>query len=415
MLFRFSLYGFLKNQRYFEPFLVLSLLDRGLSFFQIGVAMGVQQVVSNLMEVPTGALADVYGRRRCMIASFSIYIASFLVLALGTELWQILVGTALFGGGDAFRGGTHKAMILDWLREQGREGERTRVYGFTRSWSKIGSAVSVLIAAALVFATDSYRVVFLVAVVPYVLGLVNLATYPRSLDGNRRADASLGEVARHLWRVGKDSVRRPALRRLLVESMSFEGVYGAVKDYLQPLLAAAALAVPLAVAMPERQRSALLVGAVYFVLHVLASVASRQAHRVMDRLGGEERASHRIWLVMAALYAALLPLLWFDVLGLVIGLYVVLAVMQNLWRPILISRFDSHSDPSIGATLLSLESQAQALATMAIAPLLGWVIDAVSAAGVDSAGRAFWPVAVAGLLPALAMATWRRRVSAASG
>ena len=36
-----------------------------------------------------------------------------------------------------FRGGTHKAMILDWLRAQGRESERTRVYGFTRSWSKI--------------------------------------------------------------------------------------------------------------------------------------------------------------------------------------------------------------------------------------------------------------------------------------
>ena len=29
MLFRFSLYGFLKNQRYFEPFLVLVLLDKG--------------------------------------------------------------------------------------------------------------------------------------------------------------------------------------------------------------------------------------------------------------------------------------------------------------------------------------------------------------------------------------------------
>ena len=30
MLFRFSLYGFLKNQRYFEPFLVLVFLEKGL-------------------------------------------------------------------------------------------------------------------------------------------------------------------------------------------------------------------------------------------------------------------------------------------------------------------------------------------------------------------------------------------------
>jgi uncharacterized membrane protein YfcA len=37
MLFRFSLYGFLKNQRYFEPFLVLAFLEKGLSFFEIGL------------------------------------------------------------------------------------------------------------------------------------------------------------------------------------------------------------------------------------------------------------------------------------------------------------------------------------------------------------------------------------------
>jgi hypothetical protein len=36
-------------------------------------------------------------------------------------------------------------MILDWLRLEGRTHEKTLVYGTTRSWSQIGSAVSVLI------------------------------------------------------------------------------------------------------------------------------------------------------------------------------------------------------------------------------------------------------------------------------
>ena len=33
LLFRFSLYGFLKNLRFFEPFLILFFRDAGLSFF----------------------------------------------------------------------------------------------------------------------------------------------------------------------------------------------------------------------------------------------------------------------------------------------------------------------------------------------------------------------------------------------
>ena len=37
MLFRFSLYGFLKNQRYYDLSLILAFLGKGLSFFQIEV------------------------------------------------------------------------------------------------------------------------------------------------------------------------------------------------------------------------------------------------------------------------------------------------------------------------------------------------------------------------------------------
>jgi MFS family permease len=140
MLFRFSLYGFLKNQTYFEPFLVLIFLDKGLSFFQIGLIVALREVVANVMDIPSSALADLYGRRRCMVASFVVYIVSFMVLAFGTEFWHILVGILFFGGGDAFRGGTHKAMILDWLLSQGRETTSARkcmaLRARGRSWGR---------------------------------------------------------------------------------------------------------------------------------------------------------------------------------------------------------------------------------------------------------------------------------------
>ena len=34
MLFRFCLYGFLKNQQYYEPFLILVFREKGLSFLR---------------------------------------------------------------------------------------------------------------------------------------------------------------------------------------------------------------------------------------------------------------------------------------------------------------------------------------------------------------------------------------------
>ncbi len=74
MLARFCLYGFVKNQKYFEPFLFLAFLEKGLSFTQIGLLIGFREICINLLEVPSGAVADVLGRRRAMIFSHLAYI-----------------------------------------------------------------------------------------------------------------------------------------------------------------------------------------------------------------------------------------------------------------------------------------------------------------------------------------------------
>ena len=50
MLFRFSLYGVLKNQHYYDPFLILALREKGLSFLPIGILIGFREVVTNLFE-----------------------------------------------------------------------------------------------------------------------------------------------------------------------------------------------------------------------------------------------------------------------------------------------------------------------------------------------------------------------------
>jgi MFS family permease len=79
MLFRFSLYGFLKNQQYYEPFIILAFLEKGLSFSLIGILIGFRELAKILLEIPSGAAADLYGRRRSMIISFSAYIVSFVL------------------------------------------------------------------------------------------------------------------------------------------------------------------------------------------------------------------------------------------------------------------------------------------------------------------------------------------------
>ena len=398
MIFRFSLYGFLKNQRYFEPFLFLAFLEKGLDFTDIGLLIAVRELTTNLLEIPSGAVADVISRRFSMILSFGAYIVAFTTLGYASDMNLLYLGMLFFGVGEAFRSGTHKAMIFAWLRSQDREDERVKIYGYTRSWSKYGSAVSVALAAPIVLFSDSYQWIFLAAIVPYALNIVNFLGYPQDLD-EAAGVVSMAEVVRHAGRTVSDSVRRPRLRRLFFESMGFDGVFAATKDYLQPILAA--LALTLAVSWvsledwSETQQAALLVGPVYIVLHLLSGAASRRSHQISDRAGSEDRAARWLWGISVLVFAGL-TISGFT--GLLVGAvvaFVALNVLHNLWRPVLISRFDTHGSAIQGASLLSVESQARRVATMIMAPILGYGVDAAIAA--DSVNP-WWPVGALGLL-----------------
>jgi len=388
-LFRFSLYGFLKNQQYYEPFLILVFLEKGLSFFLIGILIGFREICINIFEIPSGAVADLYGRRRAMILSFTAYIISFVIFALCCSIVLLFGAMFFFAIGEAFRTGTHKAMIFDWLRLQGRTDEKTKVYGYTRSWSKNGSALSVIIASALVFYTGNYSNIFLFCIIPYILGIINFLGYPAELDGERKNTFSMKAVAVLLGNAFGAVIHDSYLRRLMVESMGFQGMFKASKDYLQPILKQAAVALPIFLALEDKKRAALLVGAVYFILHVLSSIASRRAHKVADWKGGEEKTAGFLWSINWLLFVCLIPFLWFRWNPVVIVLFVAIAILQNFWRPVMLGRINVHAKPEMSATVLSIESQAHSVTTMLLAPILGWLVDLVGA---------FWPVGVIGAI-----------------
>lgn len=424
MLSRFSLYGFLKNQQYYDYFLILAFRQMRLSYFMIGALIAFREIMITLMEIPTGAIADIYGRRRSMIFSFVSYILSFAVfgisgvLAIEGKVSQyilvpfLFIAMIWFAMGDAFRTGTHKAMIFTWLRIQGRAEERTRVYGYTRSWSKIGSAVSVIIACVFVFLTSNFIYVFFLAIIPYLFNIVNLLGYPKELDGNNDTTNSIKGIIKYLKNALMISIKQPNLRRLILESMGFEGFFKASKDYLQPILKAASLPLTAAmfanIQMTVEQKSVFLIGPIFFILFILSAMASRNAYRFAGMAGKEDNAAWLIWGISLFIFLVLLPAMYYNIYWIMIAGFVLLYIIQNIWRPLLISRFGEHSQESMGATILSIESQAKSLSTMIIAPLLGLTIDIAGSSHIGSSE--FWPLGVIGaIIASVFFLTGRKR------
>ena len=368
--YRFAAYGFLKNLRFFDPFLILFFMEMGLSFLQIGTLISVREVATNLLELPTGIIADLYGRRLSMVLSMVSYLSSFMVFYFFPSFYVYMIAMIAFAFGEAFRTGTHKAMILEYLRINGMTDMKVHYYGATRAASQLGSAINALIAAFLVFYSGSYKIVFLASVLPYAANLINLMLYPKELDGELRTGEKRETIKAFLgiFRNGD------ALKGVLNSSL-YDAFFKVVKEYLQPILKALALGLPIMIAFSAEQRTSVIVGVVYFVIYIATSYASKNAGKLSGKFGTEARALNYTYIFGAVLiiFSGIFQIFALQVLAVLIFFF--LFILENFRRPINISYISDNIDHKTMASGLSVESQLKTLLMAIFAPLIGFMAD----------------------------------------
>ncbi len=199
------------------------------------------------------------------------------------------------------------------------------------------------------------------------------------------------------------------VRQLYLESMGYEGIFAAVKDYIQPIIMALAIAMLtrqiVQTSLSDVQLTSLAIAPVYLLLYVLSAIASRHAHGFASRFRSEDGAARALWWATAGVFVIIAMFAFVEMLPVVIAGFVMLNVLQNFWRPLLVTRLDERAGELQGATLLSIESQMRRLTTMIAAPIIGWLIDWVARTGF---GGQFWPIGAVGGLVALLFALRRQ-------
>ncbi|MBC8382323.1 MAG: MFS transporter [Candidatus Cloacimonetes bacterium] len=378
--YKFCTYGFLKNLRFFDPFIILFFREMGFSFLQIGALFSIREIATGILEIPTGFFADSYGRKLSMILAFTSYIFSFMIFYFFPSFGLYALAMVLFAFGEAFRSGTHKAMILDYLKMNGILDCKVDYYGHTRGASQFGSAISALIAGALVFFAESYRIVFIASVVPYILGLLLMLTYPNSLNGeiSRIVLTSFWKGVLYNFKgTIKNFIsifKNPMLLRAFFNSAGFDGLFKAVKDYLQPILKTFALSIPILISMGER-RSTIIIAVTYFILFLISAYSSRKAQAFSTKFKSITQAINISYMlgVSAVIIAGVAT--HFDVRILAILLFVLLYSLQNLRRPMNVGFISENIDSKIMATGLSFETQLKTIFIAILSPIMGFFAD----------------------------------------
>lgn len=146
-------FSVLFNARFYYPVLGVLFLDLGLTLEQYALLNVVWAVAIILLEIPSGALADVIGRKRMVVLAAVLMVAEMSVFSFAPSgpwlFWLLLLNRLLSGAAEACASGSDEALAFDSLPEDGRDKAWARVLESLMRWKSGAFFVAMITGAAL--------------------------------------------------------------------------------------------------------------------------------------------------------------------------------------------------------------------------------------------------------------------------
>lgn len=374
---KFCLYGFLKNLMFFEPYLYIYLIQvMQLSLFQIGTLFSIRGIIIYIFEVPSGIFADQYGKKTELMFCFIFYIASFFFFFLGGSYAIVAVAMVFFGLGEAFRSGTHKAMIYAYLEQKGWFEHKTFVYGRTRSFSLIGSSLSAFTAIFLIIKLPRMQWIFLFSIIPYILDFLLIWSYPDTLNEPVESAFSIKKFFTYSIEQIKNVFANKSLRKVVISSSLFDAIFKVLKDYIQPILKDIILVsgIYIVVSMEADNQLKIILGLIYGVMYIFSSWVSRNVYRLNLKFKSDKLMDISFD-ILGIVFFIMFFAIKTKIMLAVILLYFFLYLLKDGRRPLAVDVFGDYMRKNERATVMSIESQVGSFFMIVLAPLFGYIAD----------------------------------------
>ncbi|RII32155.1 MFS transporter [Clostridium chromiireducens] len=157
------LYNFLFQLNITSAIWVLYLSFKGMSLIEIGLLESIYHITGVLFELPTGAIADVYGKKFSIITGRIVSVISSILMITSNSFWGFGLSFILSAASMNLNSGAGEALIYDSLKELGEEERYKKIWGNLAFIMSSGQGIAVLLGGIL---SD---IKFLYA---YILGMI---------------------------------------------------------------------------------------------------------------------------------------------------------------------------------------------------------------------------------------------------
>jgi MFS family permease len=182
----------------------------GMNPFELVLVGTVMETAVFVFEIPTGVVADTYGRKRSMLIGWLVMGAGLVLSGTVPEVWAVLVGWTVWGIGWTFMSGAYEAWITD---EVGAEGVGP-VFARGDRMSSAGALVGIILSVVIAATFSTAAAVVTGGVLVAALAVAGLVVIPET--GWRRGARADGPSWRELRRNATDGARLVRAQPLLL-------------------------------------------------------------------------------------------------------------------------------------------------------------------------------------------------------
>lgn len=336
------------------PIIVLFYEKQGLGLQDVFILKSVYSIAAVTLEIPSGYLADVWGRRKCLLLGSVLFFFGYLCYSFTDTFAAFLFAELLLGVGQTLVNGADSALLYDTTAQYKEEHQYLRYEGRITMIGNFAEAFAGIFGGLL--AVYSLRFPFYGQAAIAFIGIpASIAL--KEVNRSKQIQNPLTEIIRII----KYSL---ITNKRLCCNIMYSGIIGAatlmMAWFVQPVLMY--LKTPVS-----------WFGVIWTVLNLVVGFAALYSDRV-DRYLGPKKMGTLILLFIVGGYVTLAFNLTYAGLAILFVFY----IFRGFATPILKGYINQMTISEMRATVLSIRNFIIRLMFAAISPFLGWLNDMYS-------------------------------------
>ncbi len=336
------------------PIIVLFYEDHGLGLQDVFILKSVYSIAAVVLEIPSGYLADVWGRKKCLISGCILFFCGYLCYSMTGSFGMFIIAELLLGIGQTLVNGADSALLYDTTAHYKKDQLYLRYEGRITMIGNFAEAIAGIIGGLL--AVYSLRYPFYGQVLVAFTG-IPAAFILNEYKGENKIQSPLHEI----MRIIKYSL---VTNKKLCYNIFYSGIIGAatltMAWFVQPYL--------MSMNTPTSYY-----GIIWTILNLTVGLAALYSDRI-ERYFGMNRMNIVILIMIVGGYIALAYNL--TPVGLLILL--IFYIFRGFATPILKGYINQMTFSEMRATVLSIRNFVIRLIFAAVSPFIGWLNDMYS-------------------------------------